>query len=43
MSSFHSTIAFAGRKVVNLTVNLTLNLTLDTAEIEGPGAKERGR
>jgi hypothetical protein len=39
MSSFHSTIAFAGRNVVNLTVYLTL----DTAEIEGLGAKERGR
>jgi hypothetical protein len=39
MSSFHSTIGFAGRKVVNQIVYLTL----DTAEIEGPGAKERGR
>jgi hypothetical protein len=39
MSSFHSTMAFAGRKVVNLTVYQTL----DTADIEGPGAKERGR
>jgi hypothetical protein len=39
MSSFHSTISFAGRKVVNLTVYLTL----DTADIEGTGAKERRR
>jgi hypothetical protein len=39
MSSFHSTLVIATRKVVSLTVRLMP----DTAEIEGSSAKERGR